>query len=174
MIHCFNTRKPWIQGGGKSIFTVVIHQWRSLCANCAYKNNWRVWRHNASTSHSRDFTDQLWWRHNAMPEKTVLGNNVEMSDQLVFQQSYVFRTYNSMFVLPLVRRYSNDFHSCFVTCENHCQIASLMTKKSLFRQTHTLFYIAIFQSYRLINVTTIFLGADKFNSPFSPLVFCWS
>ena len=28
------------------------------------KNNRRIWRHNASTSHARDVTNQLWW-HNA-------------------------------------------------------------------------------------------------------------
>ena len=33
---------------------------------CACKNNRRIWRHNASISRSRDVTDHLWWRHNAM------------------------------------------------------------------------------------------------------------
>ena len=47
---------------------------------CAYKNNPRIWRHNASTSHSRDITDQLLWRHNAKSEKTILDNNGKMSD----------------------------------------------------------------------------------------------
>ena len=30
----------------------------------------------------------------------------------------------------------------FITCENHCQITSLMTKKSLFTVTHALFFIS--------------------------------
>ena len=38
---------------------------------CTCKNNWWIWRHNASTPHSRDVTDQLWWYHNAKSEKTV-------------------------------------------------------------------------------------------------------
>ena len=49
---------------------------------CACKNNRRIWRHNASISRSRDFTDQLWWRHNATAENTFLGNNDETNDRL--------------------------------------------------------------------------------------------
>ena len=48
---------------------------------CAFKNNRRIWRHNASISRSRDVTDQLWWRHNAKSEKAVLGDSCEMSDR---------------------------------------------------------------------------------------------
>ena len=40
-----------------------------------------MWRHNAS---SRDVTDQLWWRHNAKSEKTILGDNGEMGNQWLF------------------------------------------------------------------------------------------
>ena len=40
-------------------------------------------------------------------------------------------------------RFANDFHSRdFVTRENHWQIASLVTKKSLFTVTHALFFIS--------------------------------
>ena len=48
---------------------------------CACKNNRRIWRHNASVLHSRDVTDQRWWRHNTKSEKTVHGDNGEISDR---------------------------------------------------------------------------------------------
>ena len=48
---------------------------------CACMNNRRIWRHHAITSRLLDVTDQLWWRHNAKSEKTVLG---EMSDRWLF------------------------------------------------------------------------------------------
>ena len=51
---------------------------------CAYKKNQRIWRHNARASRSRDVTDHLWWRHNAKSEKTVVGDNGEMSDRWLF------------------------------------------------------------------------------------------
>ena len=44
----------------------------------ACKNNRQKLRHNASTTRSRDVTDQLWWRHNARSEKTVPSDNSEM------------------------------------------------------------------------------------------------
>ena len=51
---------------------------------CTCKNNWRIWRHNASTSRSRDVTDQQWGRHNAKSENNFLGDNGEMSDRWLF------------------------------------------------------------------------------------------
>ena len=48
---------------------------------CTCKNNRRIWRHNASVLHSRDVTDQLWWRHNTKSEKTVLSDDGEISDR---------------------------------------------------------------------------------------------
>ena len=39
---------------------------------CTCNNNRRIWRHNASTYHSRDVTDELWWRHNANSENDNL------------------------------------------------------------------------------------------------------
>ena len=45
------------------------------------KNNRRIWRHRAITSRSRDGIEQLWWRHNAMSEKTVHSNNGEIIDR---------------------------------------------------------------------------------------------
>ena len=63
---------------------------------CAFKNNWRIWRHNVSVLHSLDVTDQLWWRHNTKSEKS----------------------------------------------ENHLQIASRVTPKSLSTVTHALFFIS--------------------------------
>ena len=37
-----------------------------------------------STLHSRDFTNQLWRRHNAKSENTVLSDNGEMTDRWLF------------------------------------------------------------------------------------------
>ena len=37
----------------------------------ACKNNRQIWRHNASISFSRDVTDPLWWRHNAVRNKVI-------------------------------------------------------------------------------------------------------
>ena len=48
---------------------------------CTWKNNRQIWRHNASVLPSRDVTDQIRWRHNTKPEKTVLRNNDEISDR---------------------------------------------------------------------------------------------
>ena len=67
--------KPWIPSGEKSIFTVVMF------AICACGNNRWIWCHNVSTPRSRAVTDQLWWRHIAKSEKTVLSNNGEISDR---------------------------------------------------------------------------------------------
>ena len=49
---------------------------------CVRKNN-RIWRHNASTPLLRDVTDQLWLRHIAKSEKTVLGNMGELTNQIM-------------------------------------------------------------------------------------------
>ena len=75
--------RPWIPGIEKSIFTIVIHQWRSPLRLC--KNNRRMWCHNASTRRSCDVTDQLWWRRNAKSENTVLSDNGEISDRLLWE-----------------------------------------------------------------------------------------
>ena len=106
------------------------------------KNNRRIWRHNASTSRSRDVTDQLWWCHNAESEKTGLGDNGEMSEQwlilwdLCAQDKIACKKNNNVWVSV-----NNDFLFChsrrdtamiftrdFVTRENHCGIVSLVTK----------------------------------------------
>ena len=50
----------------------------------ACKNIQRIWRNNASTSRSRDVTDQMWWRHNAKTEKIFLGDKDEMNDRGLF------------------------------------------------------------------------------------------
>ena len=44
---------------------------------CACKNNRQIWRHNASVLHSRDVTDQLWWRHNTKSEKTMAKSAID-------------------------------------------------------------------------------------------------
>ena len=91
---------------------------------CACKNNRRIWRHNAGISRSRDVTDQLWWRHNAMSEKTVPDDNCDMSDRWLFLEKMSvkdikLRVRNKItHSLPwitifgsLVMRFTNDFHS---------------------------------------------------------------
>ena len=61
------------------------------CApTCACKNNRRIWRHNSSTSRSRDTTDQLWWRHYAESENTFLGNNDKMNDRWLFCRGIMY------------------------------------------------------------------------------------
>ena len=78
------------------------------------KNNWRIWRHNASTPHSHDVTDKLWWRHNAKSEKTVLSDNGEIRNwqlilaELCFQDIYLLLW--MMIFGSLVKRFANDFH----------------------------------------------------------------
>ena len=77
--------RPW--------WEIVIHGCYSLvkiafAPICTCKNNWRIWRHNASISGLRDVTDQLWWRHNAKSETAVLG---EMSDRWWFLAECVFQ-----------------------------------------------------------------------------------
>ena len=135
---------------------------------CACKNNQQIWRHNASISRSRDVTDPLRWRHNAKSETTVLGDSCEMSDRWLFLaelcvqgHKIACKKWNNTFVtvnndfwvtrdaicqwfsrvtswcdLPMI------FTSNFVTRENHWQIASRVTQKSLFTVTHALFFIS--------------------------------
>ena len=93
---------------------------------CACKNNRQIWRHNASISRSRDVTDPLRWRHNAKSETTVLGDSY---------REWRFLGH-SWCDLPMI------FTRDFVTRENHRQIASLVTQKSLFTVTHALFFIS--------------------------------
>ena len=52
-----------------------------ICEMGRRKNNQRIWRHCVS---SCDVTDQLWWRHNAKTENTVLGDDGKMSDRWFF------------------------------------------------------------------------------------------
>ena len=92
-----------------------------LAPICACENNRRIWRHNASISRSRDFTDPLWWRHNAKSETTVPGDNCKMSDRWLFLaelcvQDIKQRVRNKIIhPLPIfvsrVMRFANDFHS---------------------------------------------------------------
>ena len=90
----------------------------------ACKNNCQIWHHNGSISRLRDVTDQLWWHHNAKSEKTILGDNCEMSDWWLFLgkmcgKDIKLRVKNKIIhSLPwimifgsLVMQFSNDFHS---------------------------------------------------------------
>ena len=86
----------------------------AFAPNCKCKNNWRIWRHKASTPHSHDVTDKLWWRHNAKSEKTVPINNGEIRNwqlilaELCFQDIYLLLW--MMIFGSLVKRFANDFH----------------------------------------------------------------
>ena len=121
---------------------------------CACKNNRRIWRNNASNSGSRGVTDQLWWLHNSKSEKTALGDNGEIKSIILFSgkvslgHNTVCKKWNDTLVsvnnnfgghswgdLPMI------FTRDFVTRENHWQIASLVTQKSLFMVTPALFFI---------------------------------
>ena len=123
---------------------------------CACKNNRRIWRHNASASHSGDVTDQLWWRHNVKSEKTVPSDNCEISEQWLFvaercvrdiklcvrnkiihSLSWITIFGHSWGDLPMI--FTHDF----VTRKNHWQITPLMTKKSV---THALFFIYLIEA----------------------------
>ena len=74
--------RPWIPGDEISdihgCYSLVKIAFAPICAG---KNNRRIWRHNASVLHSRDVTDQLWWRYNTKSEQTVLSDNGEISDR---------------------------------------------------------------------------------------------
>ena len=48
---------------------------------CTCTKNRRILRHNTSISGVRDVIGQLWWRWNAKSEKTVLGDNGELSER---------------------------------------------------------------------------------------------
>ena len=77
--------RPWKPGWQE----IDIHGCYSLvkiafAPICTYKNNRQIWRHNASISRSRDVTDQLWWLHNTKSEKTILGDDCEMSNRWLF------------------------------------------------------------------------------------------
>ena len=120
----------------------------------ACKNNRRIWRHNASTSCSRDVTDHLWWRHHAKSEAIFLGDNGEMNDwwflaefcvqniqqRVTNEKKNRFVTMNNDFCdswcdLPII------FIRDFVTLENHWQITSLVPKIVIHGTTCIYLYI---------------------------------
>ena len=108
---------------------IDIHGWYSL-VKIAFvpiypcKNNRRIWRHNACTRRSRDVIDQLWWRHNAKSEKTVLWrqwrnqrSTIVFCGMVCSWPNIACKKWNNTFVtvnndfLSLVMRFANDFHS---------------------------------------------------------------
>ena len=93
---------------------------------CACKNNRRMSRHNASTSRSRDVTDQLWWRHNAKSEIPSLAtmakwaiNDLFFSGIVCWGHEIACKKWHNTFVAV-----NNDF---WVTREAICQWFSLVT-----------------------------------------------
>ena len=108
---------------------------------CACKNNRRIWRHNASTPHSRDVTDQHGWRHN-VNQKNVLSDNGEINNRYLFLaelciQDMKWRVRNKLihsllWIMIFGQPWSDlpmIFTCDFVTRENYWQIASLVTRK---------------------------------------------
>ena len=72
-----------IPGGEKSIFTVVIHQWRlplhllrvqKQSTNFTSQYLAFIWRHRSTVV----------WRHNSKSEQTILGHHCKMSNWLLF------------------------------------------------------------------------------------------
>ena len=100
-----------------------------LCANLR-KKNWRIRRHNASTSRSRDVTDHLRWRNERWRNERsmIVISAIGCSGHKIAckKWNYTFITVNNDFGdswcgLPMI------FTRYFVPHENHCQITSLVT-----------------------------------------------
>ena len=142
---CFLHAKPWIPDGEKNQHSRLLFTSEDrLC-----KNNQRIWCHNASTTSSRDVTDQLRWRHNANSEN--FSDNGESSNRYLFLAEMCVRDIKLrvrnmiIHLLPwipifrsLVMRFANDFHSWF----RHSWNNWLVIPKSLSTVSHALFYIS--------------------------------
>ena len=102
----------------------------------------KIFQFNSNSIHSV-LTDQLWCRHNAKSEKTVLSDNDEMSVRRLFFEEFVqdikWRVRNKMIHLlqwitifwSLVRWFANDFHEWLhhhkvVIHDNSCIILYLL------------------------------------------------
>ena len=122
----------------------------------AWKNNRRIWRHNNSISRSRDVTDQLWWRHNAKSEKTVLDDKCNMSDRLLFLEKMcvkdiklrvrnkknTFVTLNNDFCVSRDAIYQ-WFHSRLRHSWKSLANRPTRDPKSVYTVTHALFFISM-------------------------------
>ena len=124
---------------------------------CTCKNNRRIWRHNASIAPSRDVTDQLRWRHNAMLEKTVLSDNGKMSDRWLFvswmvcprhkiawkKEDTTFVTVNDDFLVT--REVICQWFSLVTFCHSWKSLVSHPTRdqKLLFTVAHALFFTSL-------------------------------
>ena len=108
---------------------------------CACKNNQRIWRQKCRYLASRDITAQLWWRHNANLETTVLSDNGEMSERWLFVakrcvEDIKKRVRNKIIhSLPWITIFGHSlselpmtFTHDFVTRENQWQITSILNK----------------------------------------------
>ena len=85
---------------------------------CACTNNRWTCSHNANNLRSSDVTDQLWWRHNAKPERPSLATMV-----------------NSL------GDFGNDFHSWLHHSRKSLPNLLIRDKISVFTVTRTLYYI---------------------------------
>ena len=80
ILHFLHT-KPWIPGRENRYQWLLFTSEECLCCYLSMQEHQGIWRHNANTWCSCTVTDQLWWFHNSKSEKTILGDNGEMSDR---------------------------------------------------------------------------------------------
>ena len=115
----------------------VQEQLTNMISQCQYFTF--TWRHKSSVVMSQCFKS----------EKTVLGNNCEMSDRLFFFSGIVCSGHKRSKIihsLPWITIFGHLWRDlpmisiCDFTRENHWQITSLMTKK-IIMITHALFFI---------------------------------
>ena len=117
---------------------------------CVCNNNRRMWRNNAHYRAFRYVINQQWWSHNAKSKRTVHGDNAEMSDRWLFlvdlcvgDIQITCNKKNNVCVSVNKDFYANDtpmiFTSDEVTRENHCRIASLVTKIGIHANTYISF-----------------------------------
>ena len=103
--------KLWIPGGEKSISWFYSLVKMAFAPICSCKNNKGILHHNVITSHSHDVTDQLWWRHDAKSEKTVLVQQWGNGTHENHWQSTSFVTKKLLFMVT---------HALFFICSiNH-------------------------------------------------------
>ena len=86
--HCnegviFLHAKPWIPGVRKSIFMHGCHDWRrSLMRQFARARTIDEYDVTIPIPRVRVTSQiEMWWRHNAKPEKTIIGENSEMGNR---------------------------------------------------------------------------------------------
>ena len=120
--HClFLHTKPWIPGGEKSIFTVVIHLWRSplhqfMRARTIEEYDVTMsftWRHKLTVVMSQCYVkkDRPWWQWRN-ERSIIVFSGVVFSGHKIGCKNWnnAFVTLNNNF-LSLVMWFANDFHT---------------------------------------------------------------